>query len=43
MLDLFYRVNKLKSVDEQIPSKEFHNEAINTAVDLKPQMAEWAK
>jgi hypothetical protein len=43
LLDLLYRVNKLKSLEEQILPKEFHNESINSAVDLRPQMAEWAK
>ena len=43
LLDLLYRVNKMKSPEEQILPKEFHNESINSAVDLRPQMAEWAK
>lgn len=43
LLDLFYRVNRTKSFEDQIQAKEFHNESINSAVDLRPQMAEWAK
>lgn len=36
VLDLLYRVNKAKTLDEQIFAKEFHNESINSAVDLRP-------
>jgi len=42
LLDLMYRTNELKPKDQQISNKEFHNDSINTAVDLKPQFAEWA-
>jgi len=42
-LDLLYRVNKFKPLDEQIQTKEFHNESINFTVELKPQMTQWAK
>lgn len=34
-LDKIYRANKLKSND-QIDDKDFHNEAINNSIDLKP-------
>ncbi len=42
LIDLLWRVNKMKSKSEQIHPKEFHNDAINNSVDLKPQMFQWA-
>lgn len=47
MLDFIYRANAAKPREEQIPSNEFYNEAINTDVDLKKQvlifLQEWEK
>lgn len=36
LIDLLWRVNKMKPQSEQIHPKEFHNDAINNSVDLKP-------
>lgn len=43
IIDLLWRVNKLKPLEEQLHAKEFHNDAINNSVDLKPQMVQWGK
>lgn len=43
IIDLIWRVNKLKPLEEQMHAKEFHNDAINNSVDLKPQMVQWSK
>ena len=36
LIDLLWRVKKMKPQSEQIHPKEFHNDAINNSVDLKP-------
>jgi hypothetical protein len=42
IMDLLWRTNKLKPIQEQIHDKEFHNDSINNNVDLKESMKEWA-
>jgi len=36
LMDTIYKVNSTKKDEDKIEDKEFYNEAINTAVDLKP-------
>lgn len=45
ILDILYWVNRnFKATSgQQIPSKEFYNDAVNNNVELKPSMANWAK
>ena len=41
-LDILYRANQFKPLDLRIAAMYFHNEAINSSVDLRPQMNEWS-
>ena len=44
VLDLLWWVNRwFKQKGEQIEMKEFHNDAVNNNLELKPSMTEWAK
>ncbi len=43
LIDVFWRVNQSKPIDDRISAKAFQNETLNTLVDLKPQMFLWAK
>lgn len=44
VLDLLWWVNRnFKQKGEQIEVKEFHNDAVNNNLELKPSMTEWAK
>lgn len=43
LIDLLWRINKLKPLEESLNAKEFHNDALNNSVDLKPQFVQWAK
>jgi len=36
IIDLLWRVNQMKPISVRIQPKEFHNDAINNSVDLKP-------
>lgn len=43
-LDVLHWINQdLLPKDDQIEIKEFHNDAVNSNLDLKPSMVDWAK
>lgn len=42
IIDLLWRANSFKPAADKLHAKEFHNDAINNSVDLKPSMIEWA-
>lgn len=43
LLDTFYWLNfTFKDTNDQISKKEFHNDAVNNNLELKPLMDQWA-
>lgn len=43
VLDILYWVNvTFKAREDRIANKEFHNDAVNTSIDLREPMIDWA-
>ena len=42
-MDLLYRVNLMRVPEDRFQPEDFHNDAINFNVDLKPQISQWVR